>query len=518
MNNDYYIPPSSATVEEKTSIKPEYKIMDTVFAWLSVIIGFFFAKAFPIRQNTLGTLICIILLFVFATVYFKRSEIRFCRGSYLLLALAIIFAFGFITSGNDGVHAVLFMFVLAIFLYWIYFLSGLTGKKILGVNIVSHLWYSLFALPVLSIPHFFSGIIIRDKGGVGKKTMRSILFVFLGLWCAIIPTGIIIALLSYDDNFMGILENIFKSVTSSVGDILLGFIFAIFIFGVLFGVKFSSIKNEGGEQKVNKLKTEVLPAAFLCASVTPVLLVYVVFFISQWDYYMSAFTGFLPEGMTYAEYAREGFFQLCVICVINALMLLLFNILMKKSGKVTDGIKKGYSLIISLFTMVLIATALSKMMLYIGTYGLTRKRVYTSWLMVLLACVFIVVILGIFIKKIKIAPLVLCLFVVFFMLIALPDVDGMIAEYNVSAYISGELDSMDVDTLSEYGVSGVPALLRLEEHLKGKSELDSSEKACLTLTQNALIEIKSEISGLSDSVFTFNIPRYNAEKLLKEYK
>ena len=104
------------------------------------------------------------------------------------------------------------------------------------------------------------------------------------------------------------------------------------------------------------------------------------------------------------------------------------------------------------------------------------------------------------------------------MLIALPDVDGMIAEYNVSAYISGELDSMDVDTLSEYGVSGVPALLRLEEYLKEKSELDSSEKACLTLTQNALVEIKSEISELSGNVFTFNIPRYNAEKLLKEYK
>ena len=93
--------------------------------------------------------------------------------------------------------------------------------------------------------------------------------------------------------------------------------------------------NNGQPEEVSCADLHVLPRALLCAAVTPILAVYVIFFISQWSYYVSAFTNVLPADLTYAAYAREGFFQLCGVSALNAAMLLLFNLLIRKNGNPT---------------------------------------------------------------------------------------------------------------------------------------------------------------------------------------
>ncbi len=224
----------------------------------------------------------------------------------------------------------------------------------------------------------------------------------------------------------------------------------------------------------------------------------------------------MPENLSYAEYAREGFFQLCIVCAFNAVILLSFHIFAKKNGKKYDIIKMLYSSVISVFTLVLVATALSKMFLYIGSYGLTRLRVYSSWMIVLLAVFFIITLIYQFAPKLPISSALLVAFVVFFGLITLPNVDAVVANYNVNAYISGDLKTVDVYTLVEYEESAVPALFELKEHLNSKDNKTADEEKLLKSTNSALSIIKTNMEN--DEFWSFNLPKYKAEKLFKKHK
>lgn len=149
-------------------------------------------------------------------------------------------------------------------------------------------------------------------------------------------------------------------------------------------------------------------------------------------------------------------------------------------------------------------------MLYIDSYGLTRKRVYASWFMLLLAAIFVAVLIRQFIRKIPLVATVVVICLIFFGGIVLPNVDGAIADYNVEAYLSGELDSVDVESLAEYGASAVPALVRLRDSL-GEEDAELREQV-----QNKLKLISWDLSQLPDGFFAFNIPTVRARRLLAE--
>ena len=115
---------------------------------------------------------------------------------------------------------------------------------------------------------------------------------------------------------------------------------------------------------------------------------YVAFFILQGSYMFGAFTGTLPEGFIVAEYARQGFFELCKVMVVNAAVLWL------ATRMVTDEIKNEK--LFKIFCLVLLAEsilfsviAFSKLALYISIYGFTPLRLQSTWLVCVLfaACV-----------------------------------------------------------------------------------------------------------------------------------
>ena len=113
--------------------------------------------------------------------------------------------------------------------------------------------------------------------------------------------------------------------------------------------------------------------------------VYLFFLFVQFNYMFFAFGGKLPGGFIYSEYARRGFFELVAIAAINLGLLVAFYLFTaKKDGGIAKFLR-GYLLTLSGITVVIIASAVSKMVMYMQVYGLTQLRVYTSWFMVLTA-------------------------------------------------------------------------------------------------------------------------------------
>jgi hypothetical protein len=94
-------------------------------------------------------------------------------------------------------------------------------------------------------------------------------------------------------------------------------------------------------------------------------------------------------GLTYAEYARHGFFELVAVAALVLPLLLLADWLRRRDGGRQDMLFRllAGALIVLLF--VVMASALQRMRLYQREYGLTELRFYVTGAMLWLAVVFV---------------------------------------------------------------------------------------------------------------------------------
>ena len=192
--------------------------------------------------------------------------------------------------------------------------------------------------------------------------------------------------------------------------------------------------------------------------------VYVLYLISQFAYFTDAFRGLLPKGFTVAKYARRGFFEMCGIVAINlCLIVLALSVCRKDAEERIPGAVRGLALFLCFFSLILVATALSKMILYMGSFGLTRLRLTTSVFMVFLGLIVAAEGLRLFVKKLPVAQLAVTLGAVILIGLSVANVDGIVARYNVDAWKSGKLDSLDVEMICDLGDGAVPVLAELAE-------------------------------------------------------
>ncbi len=107
--------------------------------------------------------------------------------------------------------------------------------------------------------------------------------------------------------------------------------------------------------------------------ITMMLMVYALFTYVQFTY---LFGGTLPVDLTYSEYARAGFGQFLAVTMINFTVL---GVTLAKSEQ-GKGIKVLQTLLIAA-SLIVLASAAWRMLLYVGVYGLTIRRVMPLWLM-----------------------------------------------------------------------------------------------------------------------------------------
>jgi hypothetical protein len=92
--------------------------------------------------------------------------------------------------------------------------------------------------------------------------------------------------------------------------------------------------------------------------------------------------------LTYAEYARSGFFELAGLSAINVGLIVLALKGSSREG-LTGQILRVLSLLLLAGSLVQWASAQFRMQMYIAVYGLTLLRFYVTAFMLLLAVVFV---------------------------------------------------------------------------------------------------------------------------------
>lgn len=384
----------------------------------------------------------------------------------LFCLLAYLAGAGAMALSDDHSTKVLVIFSL-------FALSGLSYLELMGLRAKEYdhptcpaprspagdLAFSFFVLPFGSIGStcyaLFHGI---DSDGEARSRRTG--SVLLGLACALPVLMVVIPLLmSSDAAFEGLLDRL---DLDTVAEIAVSILLGLFVFLLTFGRMFHA-QGYFAPQKAVPSDRGLEPMA-LSSFLGTLSAVYVVYLITQLAYFFSAFEGLLPEDYTVAQYARRGFFEMATICAINLILIFAANLISRKRAGKAPLPLRLLSVFICLFSLVLIATTLSKMCLYIDCFGMTRQRILTSVFMVFLGILFLAVIARMFWKKAPCLKLAVVVGALLLITTCYADVDRIVAGYNVRAYQSGRLETIDMEHLGslESGAA-VPYLFELLE-------------------------------------------------------
>lgn len=309
----------------------------------------------------------------------------------------------------------------------------------------------MFMLPFRSIASM--PMPFMDINGFLKKSrifkndrVRNIL---IGTVIAIPILILISALLSSADQlFHKLTENITDMIFSS--DPLLIILMVIFGFLVCYTIICGAVKKTG--KAVIRVKAD--PGIALTAA-SLLFIIYALFCVIQVIYLFAGGILGLPEGFTYSQYARKGFFELLTVTGINLILILVCTNVFREN--------KGLKIVLTAIsgcTYIMIASAVYRMLLYIGAYHLTFLRLLTLLFLLIDAIVLAGVIISIYNRQFPLFGYCVAVVSICYLLFSFSKPDYFIASYLINN--NKELEQEDVTFLTrELSFDAAPVVIPL---------------------------------------------------------
>ena len=207
----------------------------------------------------------------------------------------------------------------------------------------------------------------------------------------------------------------------------------------------------------------------------------------------------------YAEYARSGFFELMVVSIINFIIILLA----KKSEDVKNKCEckffKVMSMIMVVFTFIILISSFMRMHLYETFYGYTLLRLFVYIILIVEGILFIPTVMYIMGYQFNLFKVYFIIVLSVYVIVNYINIDRVIARENVDRYFrSGKIDMyylLDLSTDSIYEIDRLYQNTN-DEEIK---EMISSYYAY----SREFTDIKD-----MDSIFEFNISFYRANRII----
>ena len=333
-------------------------------------------------------------------------------GAVLLMGFAVLQAWYGSSRGLFGLALLNFLAIPILLMLHAQWHSFQPPEDRQGRGGIFLFFYVFFVQPSVCIGAYFKtafGVLGRGFGKGSGKVWLGLLF---GIPILLLAGGLLI---SADAVMHNMASGLFRG--GWLGR-LMGWVVPI----LLCSMVFYSFLYRGYWRKDTPYHPAVLTKR--CSAVTPsvvicmLLILYLVFTYVQFVYLFGG--AGLPEGLTYAEYAHEGFGQLIWVAGIN------FTI---AAFCVTFAEDTPYLkwLLLGLFaaTGVIIVSAFVRIGMYIGAYGLTLKRVMVVWLLIFLTACMLGGAAKLFKKSLPLFRLVLAGAIVWYLALNLFDLLGL---------------------------------------------------------------------------------------------
>lgn len=346
--------------------------MKTIAAALFLgITGDLLLRAMPMGINV--AIWTVLLLGVAAYVIGRPGELAFGTIGALIVAGGIVW--------RDS-HTLVALDFLLLLLFFAFLSLRARGVREWATGILT-VGAALVMSAALSVSGVFHVAFVDVKWRElqpGALTRRA-LVVLRGFLIALPLLLIFIALLtSADEAFATILKNLFNiDFPLVIGHVLFTLVIAIPVAGYL-----RSILTPAALPDIQRPSWFQLAAPETNIAIALVDILFALFVAVQLRYFFggAALVKVAPK-LTYAEYARRGFFELVAVAALVLPLLLVAEWLIDKSGRMK--LFRGLALVQILLVFVILVSAYRRMQLYVDEFGLTELRVYTTAFMFLIA-------------------------------------------------------------------------------------------------------------------------------------
>lgn len=267
-----------------------------------------------------------------------------------------------------------------------------------------------------------------------KKGKKSYLIPVLAGIAITIPILLIVTALlaSADAVFLSIINNILEALNFMTLFEILFLMILVFFFSY---AVYAALCMENVKEEVTDHRTSEPIIAIIVTTALSIL--YLMFSVIQ-ILYLFVGNMKLPEGYTYSQYAREGFFQLLTVCILNLLIVLVClyffreNIVLKIVLTVMSGC-----------TFIMILSSSLRMLMYISRYNLTFLRILVLWSLAVIFLLMAGVTASIYMGKFPLFTYSMVIVTLFYLGLSFSHPDYWIAKYNLNPLHLDYLDNYD---------------------------------------------------------------------------
>ncbi len=294
-------------------------------------------------------------------------------------------------------------------------------------------------------------IFARQSQGL-SQTRRSIL---KGLLLSLPLLTVVLLLLSSSDAvFSRLVTDRFAFLETMGLDEIIGHglvmgLAAFYFFGYLWSLRYELEEPVTPPVKGGRMETVTALTVMLL-----LLAVYLFFTVIQFTYLYGGMG--LPEGMTYADYARRGFFELVLAALLNLAVILGASLAVRQEDGRPALLLKVYSTLLTLLTVNLLFSAFYRMHLYESAHGFTQLRLFVQFFMGFVAVTLGGLGLWIWNRRVPLLKVALTAAVTLYVALNFINVDQVIARNNLARYQSTR--TLDVYHLSALSVDAWPAI------------------------------------------------------------
>ncbi len=305
-----------------------------------------------------------------------------------------------------------------------------------------------------------------------KKPRSSGSKVVIGLLIAVPIMTIVFALFCLADAaFRNVAKAVIDYLEVDIGkvivDLIIGLIIALYAVPTIVGLR-SGYYRERIETQRNRPLDPVIWSTVVFATAA----IYICFVLVQIRYFFAGtiadYFGYdfktglaLPSDMTWAEYARSGFFELSGIIIATFIVVILISRFSKLNDKGrTPKYLSAALTLISVCNFIIIVSAILRMLLYTKWCGLTGKRIGVLLTIGVIAISLVVLVIKLWNDKINAVRAIIAVSIVAIAVFSCMNVDKLCADVNVSRHID-QGTSIDMEYLNELSVGAAPAVERL---------------------------------------------------------
>jgi len=273
---------------------------------------------------------------------------------------------------------------------------------------------------------------------------------------------LIVMLSSADLVFLEGTKNFFNNIWHLLdSEMVYKLIYGIAIGLYLFGFMYIAYNPEDGAQ-THETKASTKDLAILNALLISVLVVYTLFVFIQFRYLFAGAQ--LPYGLSYAEYARRGFFELLFLSGFNIMLILVAVRLTRLRDGLGPKIAEYLCHYLCVVTIILLTSSFYRLWLYSADFGLTRLRLLVFGFLIFEAVGLLITFLYIQKPKFNIVAVYLSLGLVYYLLLNLVPIDAVIAKNQVDRYFADHKQGISyIMTLSPDAAPQIARLLESEK-------------------------------------------------------